>query len=81
MHEVHDRLANQRLGFKSKLFAGEPVQVEEMLEIEDDYGFRRGFDNRLEIAMFEGCRHPSIVAIVPHACQVGASEVSFPHID
>jgi hypothetical protein len=71
MHEVHDGFADQRLGFKSELLAGEPVQVEEMLEIKDDYGFGRGFDYRLEIAMFEGCRHQSIVAIGAHPCQVG----------
>jgi hypothetical protein len=42
-----------------------------MLEVEDDYGFRRGFDYRLEIAMFEGTGHQSIVATVTHPCQVG----------
>lgn len=71
MHEVHDRLSDQGLGFESELLGREPIEVEEMLEVEDDDGFRRGFDYRLEIAMFEGCRHPSIVAIVTPTCKVG----------
>jgi hypothetical protein len=66
---------------ESELLGRESIEVEEMLEVEDDYGFRRRFDYRLEIAMFEVCRHQSIVAILAHACQVGASKFAISRID